>query len=577
MPAARSRAARSTSTPNQGFSVRITSPTTAATCGTVSNTANVTATNEDPAGTAPNSATDSVQVQCPDVTVEKSTTTPEINSGDPANFIIVVSNNGPGTATNVTVTDPLPDGVDWDTTTPGCAITPDPATTGQTLNCTFASLAPGAAFEITIVVSSIVPETFCGPLTNLLVTVDAGNEANTGPAAANNTAGPVTITVNCPDLTITKEPDAGDPGSVINAGDTATFTITVDNIGAGTATNVTVSDNLPDGINWNTPAAGCSIDPPSGTVGQVLTCNLGDIEPGDDPIVITVTGVTDAADCGELENTATVAAANEPETALDNNSDTATIIVECPNISIEKTADTSPINAGETASYTITVTNAGPGTAFDVTVEDTLPPGEWTVATDTGTCDTPATGSFSCALGDLADDQVVTITVSRATTAADCATLTNLAVADASNDDPDEDSADIVVDCPDLEVVKTAASEPVSAGDPASFTITVTNNGQGTAFGVDARPTPCRPASSGPRRPDFRRRLRGRRRRAQLRPGRSAGGRELQCHRRGRHRRRRLRPARKPGRSHGHQRCRRTSSPTTATRRRSTSSARTSS
>ncbi len=47
-------------------------------------------------------------------------------------------------------------------------------------------------------------------------------------------------------------------------------------------------------------------------------------------------GATDADDCGVLENTATVAAANEPATALGNNSDGASITVNCADILIDK-------------------------------------------------------------------------------------------------------------------------------------------------------------------------------------------------------------------------------------------------
>src|SRR5262249_37148282 len=49
-----------------------------------------------------------------------------------------------------------------------------------------------------------------------------------------------------PHLTITKTVTGGGTTAVIHPGDTASFTITVTNDGAGTALNVTVTDQLPD-------------------------------------------------------------------------------------------------------------------------------------------------------------------------------------------------------------------------------------------------------------------------------------------------------------------------------------------
>src|SRR5262249_41792676 len=54
-----------------------------------------------------------------------------------------------------------------------------------------------------------------------------------------------------PTLTITKAVSVGSP-TVIHPGDTASFTITVNNTGSGTALNVVVTDVLPiaDKLNW---------------------------------------------------------------------------------------------------------------------------------------------------------------------------------------------------------------------------------------------------------------------------------------------------------------------------------------
>ena len=170
------------------------------------------------------------------------------------------------------------------------------------------------------------------------------------------------------------------------------------------------------------------------------------------------------------------------------------VVVICPDVGVEKTADSSPINAGEDAEFTITVTNHGPGTATDVTLNDPLPGSGWLITGGTGmaSCVDPIAGDIlSCDFGDMAEDAILTVEVSRPTTVEDCGTLPNTATVAASNEiDPDvfenEDSATIVVDCPDITVLKTALSSPVqgATGVPLEYTIRVTNLGPGTAFGV---------------------------------------------------------------------------------------------
>ncbi len=63
-------------------------------------------------------------------------------------------------------------------------------------------------------------------------------------------------------------------------------------------------------------------------------------------------------------------------------------------------------------------------------------------------------------------------------------TLPNTATADATNDDPEQASDTITIQCPDLQIEKDADDASVSAGEDIGFGITVTNNGPGTAYGV---------------------------------------------------------------------------------------------
>jgi len=407
----------------------------------------------------------------PNISVLKTADQGTINAGDTAAFTIVVTNDGPGVANNVTLNDPLPAGVAWSISpaVTGCSIS------SGTLSCTFATLDAGA-YE-TIHVSGATDAADCGPLTNT-ATVAADNE---GSDQTDNTS-TATITVNCPTIHITKTPD----DATVTAGDPIGFTITASNSGAGAASGVTVTDTLPSdpGLNWSIDAAGsdsgCSI------TSGVLTCNFGSLATGASKHV-HVTSPTTAATCGSVDNTANVTTTNDG-----SDSASASITVNCPNVTVLKTADKGTIDAGDTAAFTIVVTNEGPGTAHGVTLTDTLPSGiVW--SEDSADCSIAA-GVLTCDFGDLTDGATRTVHVTGATDAADCGTLTNTAVVAASNESVENvgdnsSTATITVNCPALVITKTADQGTVTAGDGIGFTIEVTNNGAGTAHGVTVTDT----------------------------------------------------------------------------------------
>lgn len=430
--------------------VRVSGTTDSGDCGNIENTATVASTNELQADQDNNSSTDDVDVSCPDVQIEK-TGNGTINAGDTAIFTLTITNNDQqATATDVEVSDQLPGDVEWSTEHGDCTISPS-----GLLECDLGDLAAGDSVVITITGSTEPAD--CGTLPNT-ASVSSSNEAPDGP---DNNADSATITVQCPDLTIDKTPD----GATVNAGDDVSFTIVVGNNGPGTAYDVEVEDVLPAGIDWTiSPAVdGCAIA--AGT----LSCAWDTLAAGDS-VSITVTGTTDPADCGLLENTASTAASNDDEV-----SDEGDITVECPDIDITKVADDDVVSAGSDVGFTITVSNAGPGTAYDVTVSDDLPAGlEWVLDPAVDGC-AIADGALECELGDLAADGEVEIHISAPTDEDDCGAYDNLAVADASNDDPVDDQDSVAVLCPGLNIGKSADSVVVDAGGEVGFSILVSN------------------------------------------------------------------------------------------------------
>jgi uncharacterized repeat protein (TIGR01451 family) len=187
------------------------------------------------------------------------------------------------------------------------------------------------------------------------------------------------VTLNA-DLSLTKT-DSPDPVSV---GQPLTYTLTAANAGPNTATGVQIVDTLPANVTFVSASPGCVVGPP-GTV----TCTIGTLANGASaPRTITVTPT--AAASPSITNSATVSG-NEPDPTSGNNTATATTsVTPAANLSITKSASPAPVIPGNPITYTLTINNAGPSAAVNLTVTDTLPAG-------VGTPTVTSPGGFSCA------------------------------------------------------------------------------------------------------------------------------------------------------------------------------------
>jgi uncharacterized repeat protein (TIGR01451 family) len=177
------------------FTVHIVSGTTAATggdcpgSGTVNNTGNVTTTND---GSDHSPASTCVQALV-DLTVTKagSPATQTLGDGN-ITWTIVVTNNGPSTATGVTIADPMPAG----NTFVSATTSQGTCTGGAILNCTIGTMAAGAHVTITLVTT---PSTV-GAQTNTVTVAGSRPETNTGNNSATatvQTVGVITPPVFC--------------------------------------------------------------------------------------------------------------------------------------------------------------------------------------------------------------------------------------------------------------------------------------------------------------------------------------------------------------------------------------------
>ena len=441
--------------------------------GGIANSASITADAD--VDTSNNEASDSVEVLCPNPGVTKTADVDPIVAGDPASFIVVVSATGTGSSENVALTDLNDTGHDWLVSGADAAACADLAIAdGEALNCAWASIPVGQSRTVVLTMTSSPDDCAQGIANTASITADADVDTSNNEASDS-------IVVDCPDVEVIK--DAAD--EMVSAGDEAAFTILTSNLGEGDAYDVVLTDELPAvsggwSIQNETWASDCAIDGDAGDV-QTLTCGPEDIEDGASRSVTVVTE-TSVADCGQLDNLAVAEASNESAEDTENNADEASIVVECPGLNITKDADDGEIVVGEVASFTITVWNAGPGDAHDVSVSDDLPAGVvWEIelvdpdADDScaSSLDSEGNQAFSCEFGTLAptDDPATggkVIVVSGVTDGDSCGILDNTAFADASNNDDGEisDDATISVRCPTLVIDKAADAEVITISGP---------------------------------------------------------------------------------------------------------------
>ena len=92
-----------------------------------------------------------------------------------------------------------------------------------------------------------------------------------------------------------------------------------------------MSDDLPNGVTWTADApTGSTTGLTCAIVGGDLVCDDASMAAGDS-FKVHVHGLTDAADCGTVNNTASVTTGNDG-----SGSDSASVVVQCPDVSVVK-------------------------------------------------------------------------------------------------------------------------------------------------------------------------------------------------------------------------------------------------
>jgi uncharacterized repeat protein (TIGR01451 family) len=447
--------------------------------GTVINTARVQANEFDPSdGNDTDSETTDV-VQRTDLAIDKRDDGSNAAAGTNYTYTLEVTNQGPSDSSGATITDTLPAG--WHFVSSTNASCSGDGADPETVTCTVGALVSGAGTSFTLtaaVPSSAVPGT---------VINTARVQANeTDPNDGNDTDSETTDVISPRDLAI----DKWDDGSDAVAGTNYTYTLEVTNQSPSDSSGATVTDTLPPQWRFaSSPNPSCSGD---GADPETVTCTIGPLASGTATSFTITAAVPSSAVPGTVTNTAQVQA-NEPDPNVGNDTDhEETNVVRRTDLAIDKRDDGSDAMAGTNYTYTLEVTNGGPSDSSGATVTDALPAGWHFVASSNASCsgDGADPETVTCTVGPLVSGAATSFTITAAVpSSAVPGTVTNTARVQANEPDPnvgnDTDHEETnVVRRTDLAIDKRDDGSDAVAGMNYTYTLEVTNAGPSDSSGA---------------------------------------------------------------------------------------------
>ena len=497
------------------YTATVNAPTGAS--GEYNNTAEITASDfQDPDSSVNNDDGDqseddeaaaSITLEEADLEVSKSASASTVNAGDILTFTVSVFNNDAvetGDATGVDLVDQLPSGF---TLVPGTISNGGVYNAGDlTVSWSDLSIANGATLNLTYQVS--VNDS--GPYTNTveITASDLGDPDST----VNNDDGDQseddeaveTISLQTADLSLAKTVAAGSSATP-NIGENVVFELTVTNAGAQTATNVEVTDQVPNGLSI------VSVNNGGTQAGNTLRWTIASLPVGSTTVTYEVQVLSPTGAANEYLNIAEITASDQldPDSSVNNDDgdqseddeDNFTLTPQQADLSLQKSVSDSNPNAGDTVTYSISLSNAGPAAATGVAVEDLIPSGlsgigaisnggafgagsiNWSglsvpvgtntlVLTYTAVIQDPTglSGEYSNVVEITASDQFDP----DSTPAND----------DGDQSEDEEDELSISVQQADLSIVKSVNNTQPEVGETLTFTLTVTNAGPDQATGV---------------------------------------------------------------------------------------------
>lgn len=357
--------------------------------------------NPDDANVNNQTATVTTPVSTPqDITVHK-TATPKVNVGELITYTVDVTNtSSASTKSPITVTDPLPAEVDYQS----ASGTNWSCSGGQNLTCAWngGSLAPGAS-TTKITITAIALEAAVPSVTNTA-------KAHMGNLTVQDKA---TTIVNTPvNLTLHKSADPPS-GSDVEPGDQIDYTLHYANTGTVDADDVTITDEVPTGTSYVAGSADCTTTCTAGINGNTVTWTLDIPANSSGDATFSVKVDSDAFDGEVIDNIAYITFKGHK---VPSNRTKHLVIVPTGDLRLHKAVTPTSATIGTVLTYTLNAKATGDIDQTDVVVTDVIPDGT-TYQAGSATCSTGCASDFDAAskvvswsVGDMSPGDLVTMT-----------------------------------------------------------------------------------------------------------------------------------------------------------------------
>lgn len=364
-----------------------------------------------------------------------------------------------------------------------------------------ATFAPNATASYTLQVT-VAPGTAAGTTIPSSATISSNLE---DPTPSNNYAETTTVVTSATqaDLVVTNTVPA-----VVVQGTTFDFTQTVTNNGPASAENPTFTTQIPAGSTFNsmtTPSAGWTCG--AGVLPATITCTRSTPLALNESAVFSLNLTASGAAGTNLSSTA-YAQTTTTEPNTQNNVATASTNIIAPgsaDMAITVSDFPDPVVAGESILYTQNVINNGVVPALNVVVTFPTPPNttytyiDEPVGWDCSTYPLPGSptpgsaGTITCTKASVAVGETasfpLTVSVASATptgTVINYTATVSTTTTDSVSANNTSSASTLVgsATAADVQIVKTASSNPIRTGANLTYSLRVTNNGPATATNV---------------------------------------------------------------------------------------------
>lgn len=407
--------------------------------------------------------------------------------GDTVIYTILVNNTG-NLAANVTLTDNIPVGTVFNPNSVIVGGMPQPGASPAT-GIAVGSVAPGASIPVSFSVDIVTlpnPQQISNQASATYNFTPPDGRFLTGSAVSNT----VTLQVSAPNVTVVKSSTS----TSVAIGDTIIYNVNITNNGVEAVNSVLLNDPTPVGSAFVTGSVSVN-GVPFPNLSPATGISIGTLAAGASALVAYSVIVTSVPPTASLINTASVTFTSGVFSGT-TFSNTVTIPVYQPNISVIKSASTSNATTGDPVSYTLTVSNTGNYPATLV-VTDTIPAGttfvpnsvlvnglpvpqaDPSVGISAGVIAPGATTSvvFTVNITSLPNPQQIVNqgTVSYSFTLPDGRTLTGSVLSN---------TVTIPVSSPNVAIVKSTTTTSTTVGDTITYSVSITNNGIDTVNNV---------------------------------------------------------------------------------------------